>query len=333
MALRTPPSWLQNGSHPAENDRLNNQALLPATGVIGANSLFVTASGSAMSVSIGTGWGSILSSTAAAGVYGIYNDAATSVTITAADPTNPRIDRIVATVNDSYYSGSLNNVVFAVVTGTAAASPVAPATPTNSISLATVAVAALATVIVQGNVTDTRVSTPAALPAANNYYSLSSARSLTAASTADQSIFNVSFTLQPNTLYEYEVSCVLTYTQTAVANSVNAKPFTTTAAITSFDGYAFSGTPSGTSVLGFANLFSGGPTATATVFTSSAAATYSLPIVMKGTIRTNTVGSGVFTPQIAFTGAGTSVVSIARGGFVKMNILGPASSNSVGAWA
>jgi hypothetical protein len=35
MALRTPPSWLQNGSHPAENDRLTAQAIYSTTGVIG----------------------------------------------------------------------------------------------------------------------------------------------------------------------------------------------------------------------------------------------------------------------------------------------------------
>jgi hypothetical protein len=37
MALRTPPSWLQNGSHPAENDRLTaTQALWAASGVFAA---------------------------------------------------------------------------------------------------------------------------------------------------------------------------------------------------------------------------------------------------------------------------------------------------------
>ena len=335
MALRTPPSWLQNGSHPAENDRLTTQGLVPSTGVLGANSLFVTGPGTGMTVSVGAGWGAILSSTALAGVYQIYNDAATTLTVTTADVTNPRIDRVVATVSDSYYSGSTNTVAFQVIAGTPAVSPVAPATPSNSISLATISVAALATTISQGNLTDTRVQVPTTLAVASNYYSLSAARTLSAGATTDQSIFNVGLTLLPNTTYEYEVACVLTITtSSAVANTVNAKITTTTASVTSFDGWAMSGTPSGTTVQGFANLFSGGPTSSATVYTTPAtAATYNLPIVMKGIVRTNTVAGGTFTPQIALTGTNTSAVSIQRGAFVKVNILGPASSNSVGSWA
>jgi hypothetical protein len=42
MTLRTPPSWLQNGSHPAENDRLTTQALWATTGIINSSSLAVT---------------------------------------------------------------------------------------------------------------------------------------------------------------------------------------------------------------------------------------------------------------------------------------------------
>ena len=159
MALRTPPSWLQNGSHPAENDRLTTQAFISSTGTIGTSSMQVTAQGSPnMTVNIASGWAGILSSTSNAGVYIAYNDATVVATITTADATNPRIDRVVATVNDAYYSGSTNTVVYAVVAGTPAASPSAPATPNNSISLATIAVAANTTTITSGNITDTRVA-------------------------------------------------------------------------------------------------------------------------------------------------------------------------------
>jgi hypothetical protein len=41
MTVRTPPSWLQNGSHPAENDRLTTQALWATTGIINSASLLV----------------------------------------------------------------------------------------------------------------------------------------------------------------------------------------------------------------------------------------------------------------------------------------------------
>ena len=164
MALRTPPSWLQNGSHPAENDRLSQQAVFSSTGVIGSGSLQITAQASPnMTVIAAAGWASILSSTALAGVYVIYNDAATTLTITTADATNPRIDRIVATIRDSYYSGANNDVIFQVLPGTPAVSPSAPATPSNSISLATIAVAANTTTITSGNITDTRSLTSSSL--------------------------------------------------------------------------------------------------------------------------------------------------------------------------
>jgi hypothetical protein len=161
MALRTPPSWLQNGSHPAENDRLSTQAYWAQTGVRRTGDLAVSQSGTpAMSVSIALGWAAILGTTQSnMGVYVVYNDAATTATITAADATNPRIDRVCLTVNDSAYTGSLNNVSVNVVAGTPAGSPTAPATPANSISLATVAVAAGATTITNANITDTRVRT------------------------------------------------------------------------------------------------------------------------------------------------------------------------------
>lgn len=161
MALVTPPSWLQNGIYPAESDRLTQQALYNTTGIIGANSLAVTQNSPVgMSVRVASGWAAIIGTTQAnMGAYVAYNNATEVLTITAANPTNPRIDRVVATVRDAYYSGSNNDVIFQVIAGTPAASPSAPATPANSISLATIAVAAGATQIVTANITDTRVST------------------------------------------------------------------------------------------------------------------------------------------------------------------------------
>jgi hypothetical protein len=159
MTLRTPPSWQQQSSHPAENDRLTTQASWSASGVARTNDLKVTQSGTpGMSVVVAAGWGIILGDYQInMGTYVAYNDADYTVAITGANPTNPRIDRIVMTINDAYYSGSTNDVTIGVVTGTAAASPVAPATPTNSISLATIAVAAATTTIVNANITDTRI--------------------------------------------------------------------------------------------------------------------------------------------------------------------------------
>lgn len=166
MALRTPPSWLQNGSHPAENDRLTAQAIFATTGIVTSGSMAVTANSPVgMSVRVASGWAAIVGTTQAnMGTYMAYNDAIDTLTITTADPTNPRIDRVVVTVNDAYYTGATNNVVLSVLAGTPAGSPTAPATPANSISLATIAVAAGALSIGSGNITDTRVLTTTNLP-------------------------------------------------------------------------------------------------------------------------------------------------------------------------
>ena len=166
MALRTPPSWLQNGSHPAENDRLTTQALYATTGIIGSTSLAVTQNGTPnMSVNIAVGWAAIVgTSTTTQGTYVSYNDAVVNAAIATAPSSNSRIDLVCLTVNDAYYSGSTNNVVVNVVTGTSAASPVAPSTPANSIALAQVLVGTSVTSIITANITDVRVQTTTNLP-------------------------------------------------------------------------------------------------------------------------------------------------------------------------
>jgi hypothetical protein len=166
MALRNPPSWLQNGSHPAENDRLSTQAIYATSGIVGSSSVAVTqAAVPAMAVQVAAGWGAIVGNyTTDMGVYQFYNDAAAQLTVTTANPSNPRIDRVVVTVNDAFYTGSSNNVTFQVIAGTPAGSPVAPTTPVMSLSLATIAVAAGATSITNANITDTRVAITTNLP-------------------------------------------------------------------------------------------------------------------------------------------------------------------------
>jgi hypothetical protein len=166
MAVRTPPSWLQNGSHPAENDRLTTQALWATTGIIKATSLAVTQNSPAgLSVLVASGWAAVVGTTQAnMGTYVGYNDATTTLSINTADPTNPRVDLVCMTVQDAYYTGSLNDVILQVVAGTPAGSPVAPALPANSITLATVAVGAGATSITNANITDTRVLVTTNIP-------------------------------------------------------------------------------------------------------------------------------------------------------------------------
>lgn len=160
MALRTPPSWLQNGTHPADNDRLTvTNSLYGAGGMADYGAMKVSQLGTpGMSVQIAAGH-AIIPGTQVSnqGYYIAYNDAAATVAIATADPSLPRIDRICVVVQDSFYSGANNQVIFQAVTGTPASSPVAPAAPNNALSLALVAVAAGTTSIVDANITDVRV--------------------------------------------------------------------------------------------------------------------------------------------------------------------------------
>ena len=159
MTLQTPPSWLQAGSYPAQYDRLTAQALYATTGIIGSSSMAVSANSPVgMSVRVASGWAAVIGTTTTnMGVYTAYNDATVTLTITTADVTNPRVDLVCMTVRDAFYSGANNDVIYQVIAGTPAGSPVAPSLPANSISLATVAVGAAVTQINTGNITDTRV--------------------------------------------------------------------------------------------------------------------------------------------------------------------------------
>ena len=156
MALRTPPSWLQNGSHPAENDRLTTKAIWQTTGIINSTDLQITQNGGGnMSVNVSSGWAAIVGTTQAnMGTYMAYNDASTNLTITTASSSNPRIDLVVITINDAYYTGTLNTVAFQVIAGTPAASPTVPATPANSLALGQIAVGTSVTSILTANITN-----------------------------------------------------------------------------------------------------------------------------------------------------------------------------------
>jgi hypothetical protein len=92
------------------------------------------------------------------GMYFVENRGTLNVPLVAADPTNGRIDLIVARVRDEQYTGGISGSPWEIVAiaGAPAPSPAPPARPSNSIALAQVAVAAAATVINTGNITDLR---------------------------------------------------------------------------------------------------------------------------------------------------------------------------------
>lgn len=179
MPLESPAYVISADSHSAALFRLAAQSMISGCGVTESGSLAVSQNGTPnMSVNVAagmiwmpgtlgatTGFGNntgaqtaygLPSSKTSQGSYGAYNDATVNLAISAADPTNPRIDLVVASVQDAQYSGSNNQPVLQVITGTAAPSPSAPSAPASSVVLAQVAVAAGASSIVTANITDKR---------------------------------------------------------------------------------------------------------------------------------------------------------------------------------
>lgn len=167
------PVWLHADSYDAVDFRNSLSSLLSSTGgIVGSGDYAVSAPASGMSVNVAAGQIWVPGTQVAnQGQYYMLNDGTISVTVPAADPTNPRIDLIVAQIVDTQYGGASNTGEVVDVSGTPAASPVAPSAPANSLVLAQVYVGAGVTSITSGNITDERtrlalraplVSTPAA---------------------------------------------------------------------------------------------------------------------------------------------------------------------------
>jgi len=170
MAVINPPGWLQNAGSTHTAEQMRNFVYLPSDQLTSTlipkssvdpgkgSKLKVTQTGSpSMGVIVGSGHAKIGGTESSKqGAYGVLNDADFTITITAAHGSLNRIDIIVFKVEDSQYSGSNNTSSLVVVDGTPASSPVAPAAPNNSITLAQVFVGAGVSSIVNANITDTR---------------------------------------------------------------------------------------------------------------------------------------------------------------------------------
>jgi hypothetical protein len=131
-----------------------------AHGVAGDGDLKVTAQGSPnMSVLVAPGEAFILQdANAHAGTGTIYNDAALTVPIATSDPSNPRIDLIVAQMRDNVEDAStFNDWRIFPVAGTPAGSPGVPAIPAGCLVLAQIAVGAAVVSITNANITEKRV--------------------------------------------------------------------------------------------------------------------------------------------------------------------------------
>ena len=163
----------------AETFRQAPSSLISGTGVVGSGDLAVSQNGTPdMSVNVAAGqvWvpGTLSSTTGfptnlnAQTTWGLpssFNEQAsyfqwysgtTNLAISAADPTNPRIDLAVVSIQDAAYSGSNNQGILQIITGTPAPSPSAPSAPASSVVLAQIAVAAGASSIVTADITDER---------------------------------------------------------------------------------------------------------------------------------------------------------------------------------
>lgn len=190
MTVATVPYALQNASHSAALFRQSASAPFLIGGALSSVELLVTQQGSPnMSVILGPGRAKVTGTSVSppAGqswttqaMYDVLNDAALTLTVAASNPTNPRIDLVYVQVQDSFYSGAANQAIAGVVTGTPAASPSVPATPANATAIATVAVGAGVTSIVNANIA--RVASSAVL--VGSLYPTATATTLAALQTA-----------------------------------------------------------------------------------------------------------------------------------------------------
>ena len=160
MAVQNPPVFIQGGSHPAEDVRRMFAAITKDDeGVVSSSDMAVSEKGTpdmSIDVSAGRAWIKGTESTFQ-GTYFVESRSTENLAVAAADASNPRIDLVVAKVEDSVESGATDAWSLAVVTGAPGATPSAPAQPASSLLLASVLVPALASTITDSDIT---TSTP-----------------------------------------------------------------------------------------------------------------------------------------------------------------------------
>lgn len=160
MTVQLPPSSLQNvATENADDHRAKIKSIVTTEGVVAAADLAVAENGTPnMTVNVAAGSAFIHGDNAPTtqGAYHVLNDATVNLAIAAADATNPRKDIVILEVRDAFYSGADNDAQLRVVTGTPAASPVAPALPNNALQLALIDVPANDTAITNSQITDSR---------------------------------------------------------------------------------------------------------------------------------------------------------------------------------
>lgn len=172
MALTAPArafAWGDGLTLAAQDLRLNTiSAMLSSLGAgssapLGSGSGVRDATGNPLQVAVSAGLAvtvntgfCMIQGTAAAntGAYSVTLDTVATLTCTAADTVNPRIDSVCVTATDLGTSGS--TAIVQIITGTPASSPSAPSLPTDSLLLCNITVAANATTLSSGNLSDQR---------------------------------------------------------------------------------------------------------------------------------------------------------------------------------
>jgi hypothetical protein len=169
---RYTPFYVQNYADTAQIDRMAYGDIYGANlAVLTANAFQVTPSAffpGSMSVDVQPGRVAFPGNLVLGeGSYYLYSDAPENVPLATADPVYPRIDLIVAQVDNDYLDSSgHNDFVLVVLTGTASGAPVVPTVGPNQLALAQVAVAANVTQILTTNITNVLppVYSPAGTP-------------------------------------------------------------------------------------------------------------------------------------------------------------------------
>ena len=136
-----PPAFVQEGCHTAQGLRLMWDSIICQPGA--GRGSFGLSVGDGMEVVVAPGQGWVQGDQVdRQGVYHVASDSAVTVPVSAADPTDDRIDLVVARVYDEQYSGTTSEWHIEVVEGTPSPAPVAPDAPPNSIVLGRVVVPA-----------------------------------------------------------------------------------------------------------------------------------------------------------------------------------------------
>lgn len=152
------PLWL-NGltDYTADEFRAFIDATYPSAGVLGSGYLAVTPdSPVSMNVKVATGYAVVPGKVGASRKYLLHVSAQHNVPIAAAHATLPRIDNIVAEVDDMQASDVSDAALVYAVAGTPNATPTAPVLAANQVYLATVNVDAAVATIVAGKITNKR---------------------------------------------------------------------------------------------------------------------------------------------------------------------------------